>query len=105
MPRQRETARLLPVGRDPVVHCVALVDHQVGVSGLGSDRGPPVGELAAGHDDLEPATLPGHGMLHQPQQRQRARGRCLSRHRIIESLDIPGQPLALGELHLLKRAR
>ena len=66
---------LLPVRSDPVVHGVALVDHQVGVPGLGFDLGPPVGELAAGHDDLEPAGLPGRGMLHQPQQRQRARGR------------------------------
>ena len=57
---------LLPVVRDPVIHGVGLVDDQVGVSGLGRDGGPTVGELASGHHDLEPASLPGRGMLHQP---------------------------------------
>ena len=31
---------------------------------------------------------------HQPQQRQRARARCLSRHGVIESVDLPDQPRA-----------
>jgi hypothetical protein len=85
---------LLAVIRDPVVDCVVLTDHQVCVAAL--DGGPLVGELASSHDHLEPTALPERDMLQQPQQRQRARGRRLSRRLVVQSFDLPDQPLALG---------
>jgi hypothetical protein len=86
---------LLPVPLDPVVHRVVLTDHEGGFV-LASDGGPILTRFASEQDHLKPAALPGRGMLHEPQKRQRARGRGLSRRCVIDPLDLPDQALSLG---------
>ena len=93
---------LFPVVRDPLLHRVVLVDHEVlGHAGVVALR-PFAGEPPSGHDDLEPALLPQPAVLDDAQQGQRARGRRLPCRGVVEPFDLPDYRFALGVEEVLQ---